>query len=66
MGFAFQMCLLIVELKSKRFENEGEGNCPGDDGKEEAVRIFMKIKVTNSCSERDVIHCRIREHSSRN
>jgi len=22
----------------------GEGNCPGDDGKEEAARIFMKKK----------------------
>ena len=22
----------------------GEGNCPGDDGKEEAPRIFMKKK----------------------
>ena len=44
----------------------GEGNCPGDDGKEEAARIFMKKKMTNSYSERDVMHCRIREHSSRN
>lgn len=40
----------------------GEGNCPGDGGKEEAAVFMGEEKVTNSYSERDVIHCRIREH----